>query len=82
MADEQTPNKYNTATVVAFVGATFVVLDPMVKAAGAWIQTHSSIVFPPDYMQTLKQYVEMAVVVWTVHYHTGGETPKDPPVAP
>lgn len=74
---EPTPPKYNTATVVAFVGATFVVLDPMIQALGHWIQGHSSIVFPPDYMQTLKQYVEMAVVVWTVHHHTMSDPPSN-----
>lgn len=79
MTEPTLPNRYNTATVVAFVGATFVVLDPMIQALGHWMQGHSSIVFPPDYMQTLKQYVEMAVVVWTVHYHTQEPTPPTVP---
>ena len=73
------PNRFNTATLIAFVGGTFVVLDPLLQALGVWIQGHTAIVFPADYSNTLKQYVELAVMTWVAYKHTA---PTDPPATP
>jgi len=74
MADEPTPNKYNTATIVGLVGALLAVLDPFLKGAGVWIQAHSAIVFSDDYMGVLQRFLEVAVLVWATHAH-GGDAP-------
>ena len=80
MADtQQQPNQFNTATLVAFVGATFILLDPLLLALGGWIQAHSSIVFPAGYSEQLKQYAAVAIQTWVAYKHTlpGTFVPED-----
>lgn len=61
---------YNTATLVMMVGGAFVVLDPFLVALGAYIQSHSSIVFSPGYSDQLKHWVEVALTAYVAHKHT------------
>lgn len=71
-----TENRYNTSTVVGLVGLVGALADPFVVAGMAWVQHHTTVVFPEGYVSLLSRVLEVLAMVYSAHYHT---TPADPP---
>jgi len=64
--------RFSTATVVAFVGAVFAILQPFLQGLGLWIQAHSAIRFSDDYLAVVQGAVVTIVTTLAVVWHQQG----------
>jgi len=70
MSEPTTPT-FSTATFAALLAAWRPVADPFLVALGAWMQSHTVIVFPEGYSMTLRAALEALVTALAIRWHMG-----------
>ena len=70
--------QFSTATIVAFVGATFAILQPLLQGLGLWIQAHSAIRFSDDYLSVVQGAVVTICTTLAVVWHQQGDSHAAP----